>query len=266
MHPFPAEPEAIEGIPFSVSSYFQKLEAPADLSLALRGGLASVAGVYGNGILQIVGAIILARLLTPEDFGLMAIIMVLTCFAPLLIDFGLGDATAQISKITQGQASSLFWLSSGIGLVITLGVAACAPLIAWIYREPRLESFALCFAITFVLSGISVQHLSLLRRAMQFVVIAKIQILSALAGYAVAILIALSGYGYWALVVRPIVSAACIAIGVWLACRWRPGRPVVDAEVKSMLRFGMHVLGFSITHAMSLVADRIIMGLFYLPR
>src|SRR5262249_16995757 len=93
-----------------------------------------------------------------------------------------------------------------------------------------------------------------------------IQILSALAGYAVAILIALSGYGYWALVVRPIVSAACIAIGVWLACRWRPGRPVVDAEVKSMLRFGMHVLGFSIPYRATRAADRIGLGLFYLPR
>src|SRR5262249_21970997 len=84
--------------------------------LALRGGADSAAMQYGNGVLQIAAAVILARLLTPEDFGLVAIVMVLTSFAPILIDLGLGDATTQRSKITRSQVSSLFWLSSGSGL------------------------------------------------------------------------------------------------------------------------------------------------------
>src|SRR6201993_2435623 len=165
-----------------VAIYFEDHKESADLGrLALRGGVAWVAMQYGNGVLQIAAAIILARLLAPEDFGLVAIVTVLTSFAPLLIDFGLGDATAQKSKITQSQVSSLFWLSSGIGLAIAVVVAACSPLIAWIYREPRIEAIALYFAITFVLFGLSNQHLALLRRTMQFTKIAKIQILSALA-------------------------------------------------------------------------------------
>jgi PST family polysaccharide transporter len=76
----------------------------------------------------------------------------------------------------------------------------------------------------------------------------------------------MSGYGYWALVLRPIVFAVCMAAGAWLACRWRPGLPVIDAEVKSMVRFGMHVLGFTITWSMTRAADRIALGLLYLPR
>src|SRR5271154_6067347 len=128
------------------------------------------------GVLQIVGVIILARLLTPEDFGLVAIVMALTRFAPLLIDFGTADATTQRSRITQGQSSTLFWLTSGIGCAVALGLVACSPFIAWLYHEPRLQSVALCSAITFVLAGISAQHLALLRRTMQFGVIAKIQI------------------------------------------------------------------------------------------
>jgi O-antigen/teichoic acid export membrane protein len=251
----------------SVGSYFKDLEASADLGrLAKRGGVASVAGVYGNGVLQIVGAIVLARLLTPEDFGLVALVMVLTRFAPLLIDFGIADATTQRSKITPSQISTLFWLNSGIGLAIALGLALCSPLIAWLYQEPRLQSIALIFSITFVFTGISGQHLSLLRRTMQFAVIAKIQILSALIGFAVAILIAMLGYGYWALVLRPIVGAFCVAAGAWLACRWRPGLPVFEAEAKSMVRFGMHVLGFSVTYSMTMAADRIGLGLFHPPR
>src|SRR6266436_1017442 len=170
-----------------VGVYFEDHRESADLGrLALRGGVVSVAMQYGNGVLQIVAAIVLARLLAPEDFGLVAIVTVLTSFAPLLIDFGLGDATAQRSKITRIQVSGLFWLSCGIGLAIAVVVAACSPLIAWVYRDPRLETIALYSAITFVLFGLSNQHLALLRRTMQFGRIAKIQILSTFVGVAIA--------------------------------------------------------------------------------
>lgn len=247
-------------------TYFEDHKESGDLGRrALRGGIVSVAMQYGNGALQIVAAVVLARLLTPEDFGLVAIVTVLTSFAPLLIDFGLGDATTQRSKITRSQVSSLFWLSSGIGLAIAVFVAACSPLIAAIYREPRLEPIALYTAITFVLWGVSNQHLALLRRTMQFGRIAKIQILGTLAGIAVAILIAFCGYGYWALVLRPIANSLCVALGAWLVCRWRPGFPVFDNDVKSMVRFGLHVVGFSVTYTIARAVDRIALGLFYRP-
>jgi O-antigen/teichoic acid export membrane protein len=249
-----------------VGVYFEDHRESTDLGrLALRGGIVSVAIQYGNGALQIAAAIILARLLAPEDFGLVAIVTVLTSFAPLLIDFGLGDATTQRSSITQAQVSSLFWLSSGIGLAVAVAVAACSPLIAWLYRDPRLEPIALCTAITFVLSGASNQHLALLRRTMQFGRIGKIQVLGTLAGIAIAVVIAICGYGYWALVLRPITSSFCVALGAWLACRWRPGFPVVDKEVKSMVRFGLHVVGFSVTYTLARAVDRIALGLFYRP-
>src|SRR6266478_598625 len=249
-----------------VAVFFEEHRESKDLGRrALRGGIVSVAMQYGNGAFQIVSAIVLARLLAPADFGLVAIVTVLTSFAPLLIDFGLGDATAQRSKITRSQISSLFWLSSGIGLAIAVIVAACSPLIAWLYREPRLETIALYSAITFVLFGASNQHLALLRRTMQFGTIAKIQISSTLVGIAIAIFLAVCGYGYWALVLRPITSSLCIAIGAWLACRWRPSFPLFDNEVKSMVRFGLHVVGFSVTYTLARAVDRIGLGLFYRP-
>jgi O-antigen/teichoic acid export membrane protein len=246
--------------------YFEEHRESKDLGrLAVRGGIVSVGMQFGNGALQIIAAVALARLLAPEDFGLVAIITVLTSFAPLLIDFGLGDATAQRSKITQSQVSSLFWLSSGIGLGIAVVVACCSPLIAWIYRDPRLETIALYSATTFVLLGASNQHLALLRRTMRFGTIAKIQILGNAIGFAVAIFMAVSGYNYWALVLRPIASSLCIFIGAWLACPWRPGFPLLDDEVKSMVRFGLHVVGFSVTYTVAKAVDRLGLGLFYRP-
>jgi len=250
----------------SIGAYFEDHRESKDLARrALRGGIVSVVIQYGNAALQIASAVILARLLAPEDFGLVAIVTVLTSFAPMLIDFGLLDATAQRKSITTAQVSSLFWVSCGIGATVAALVAACSPLIAWIYGDPRLQPIALCTAITFILTGASNQHLALLRRTMQFSKIGQIQFVGTLAGILVAVLVAMSGYGYWALVLRPIVTSFGVACGSWLACRWRPGPAVFDDDVKSMVRFGSHVVGFSVAYALSRAVDRIGLGLFYRP-
>jgi O-antigen/teichoic acid export membrane protein len=250
----------------SADAYFADHQESDDLGRqALRGGIVSVAMQYGNGVLQILAAVVLARLLTPADFGLVAIITVLTSFAPLLIDFGLGDATTQRKQITPTQISSLFWVSTGVGLAVAVALAAASPLIAALYRQPALEPIALSTAVTFVLWGASNQHMALLRRTMQFGRIARIQLLGSLVGIITAIIMALCGFGYWALVARPIANALCVVIGAWLGCRWRPGPPAFDAEAKSMIRFGLHVVGFSVTYTVAKSVDRMALGLFYPP-
>ncbi len=247
-------------------SYFEDHQESKDLGRqAVRGGIVSVATQYGNGAFQVIATVVLARLLTPADFGLVAIIIVLTSFAPLLIDFGLGDATTQRKTITQSNVSSLFWLATGIGVALAVILAACSPLIAALYHQPVLQPIALCTSITFVFWGLANQHLALLRRTMQFGRIAKIQLLSTLAGIVAAVILAVAGWGYWALVVRPIVYAFCAAVGAWRACRWRPGLPAISDEVKSMVRFGLHVVGFSVTYTLAKAVDRIALGLFYRP-
>jgi len=233
--------------------------------LALRGGVVSLVMQYGNGALQLVASVVLARLLVPEDFGLVAIVAVVTSFAPMLIDFGLGDAATQRSRITPSQISALFWFNTAVAATVALAVAASSPLIVMIFGEPRLGPIALCAAVNFVLIGAANQHLALLRRAMQFGTVARIQFTGIFIGVVVAIACASWGFGYWALVLRPIVSALCIAIGAWTCCRWRPGAPVFDSDVKSMLRFGLHVTGFSVSYVVSRTVDRIGLGLFYAP-
>jgi len=248
------------------NTYFQELSESPELGRqVVRGGIISVVGTYGSGVLQIFAAVVLARLLTPEDFGLVAIVTVLTSFAPCLIDFGLGDATILRKKITEQQVSSLFWVSSAIGVGIALAVVISGPAIAWIYREPRLESVALLSAIPFVLMGMSGQHLALLRRSMQFTAIARVQILGTVAGITVAILLAMLGFGYWALMFRPIVSTLWVVAGAWVACPWRPGGLVFDDEVASMMRFGRQVVGYSVALTIARSVDRIGLGLIYRP-
>ncbi len=244
--------------------YFEDHKASNDLGrVALRGGLVSVAMKYGSGVLQIVSAIVLARLLAPEDFGLVAIVAVLTGFAPMLIDFGLGDAVAQRQSITPGQVSTLFWVSSALGLLVAVCVVVCSPVIAWLYGDPRLELIMMSLAISFALSGMSNQHLALLKRTMQFGRFGSIQFLATLISIIVSISAAFYGFGYWALVLRPITNALCVAVGAWYACRWRPGPPVFDDVTRSMIRFGMHVVGFTVAYMVTKAVDRVALGLFY---
>ena len=248
----------------SAHIYFEDHKASNDLGrVALRGGLVSVAMKYGSGALQIVSAIVLARLLAPEDFGLVAIVAVLTGFAPMLIDFGLGDAVAQRQSITPGQVSTLFWVSSALGLLVAVGVVVCSPVMAWLYGDPRLELIMMSLAISFALSGMSNQHLALLKRTMQFGRFGSIQFLATLISIIVSISTAFYGFGYWALVLRPITNALCVVVGAWYACRWRPGPPVFDDVARSMIRFGMHVVGFTVAYMVTKAVDRIALGLFY---
>jgi PST family polysaccharide transporter len=233
---------------------------------ALRGGAVSVVSRLVNGVIQIGSTIVLARLLTPTDYGLVAMVAVLTSFAPLLIDFGLGDATTQREKITQGQVSCLFWISSGVGLLLTLLMAGCSSLIAGMYHEPRLKPIAMASAVSFILLGISGQHFALLKRNLEFSRIARIEIASNLLSAVLAIGLALRGFGYWGLVLRPVTNAGCMTVGAWWACRWRPGWPVFDSEVKKLVRFGMHVVGFTLTYSAGKAADRFSLGLCYPAR
>ena len=89
--------------------------------------------------------------------------------------------------------------------------------------------------------------------------------LGTLASLVVAIVAALSGYGYWALVLRQMTASSVVAFGVWSACRWKPGRPVFDDEVKSMIRFGLNVVGYPVGYTVSRAMDRIVLGLFSRP-
>jgi PST family polysaccharide transporter len=107
---------------------------------SVRGGAISVFARGVNAILQVGSVLFLARLLTPEDYGLVAMVTALTGFAPVLVDMGTRDAVAQRLRITEGEVSTLFWLTLAFGSLMALTVSAASPLIAHFYHEPRLIS------------------------------------------------------------------------------------------------------------------------------
>jgi PST family polysaccharide transporter len=210
--------------------------------------------------IQLLTFLVLARLLSPEDYGLVGMVTAITAFASLLVSLGTPDAVVRRARIKEEEISALFWLSVTVGCSAALMMAACGPLIARFYGEPRLIWIAEVSALTFAVCGLYCQHNTLLRRAMKFKELAAVELIANLLSAATAIAMALYGLQYWALVLRPLLLTSFIAFGVWALCPWVPGRPAISAGTKEMLRQGLQTAGFLVTDYIGGSTDRIAIG------
>ena len=204
--------------------------------------------------------IIMARLLVPEDFGLVAIVTSITEFFSLFNDLGLPMATVQRHQINHEQVSLLFWINSAWGCALAALVAATAHLFAKLYGEPRLTSIIAVLASSFIFVGLGSQHRALLKRQMRFTRLAVIELLAILPGMVVALMLAWLGFRYWALVYMKLVTIAFSTLGVLLACGWRPGRPMRATEMRPLLVFGTHLTGFSVMGYLIRNVDNLLIG------
>lgn len=227
---------------------------------AVRGGATVMGAEIGASLLRIGSMAILARLLLPEDFGLLAMVTSLTVFAERFKDMGLGDATVQAKDINHEQVSILFWINLSICMGIALFLAFLSKAVAWFYNDPRLLSITLVIASTFFFSGLVIQHQAVLRRQLRFGVLALIQLYSIVFSLLVAIVLAYYGFGYWALVAREFSRALFVVIGTWFTCPWQPGLPQRRVCITPLLNFGKNVTGFNLIYFLSHSLDRILIG------
>lgn len=240
---------------------FDTAHLQADLKgHTVRGGIRTF-GAQGFGfILNVASVAILARLLTPYDFGLVAMVTAITGLLAMFKDAGLSMATVQQDTVTHEQVSTLFWVNVGLSLVLMLIVAALSPWVAAFYHEPKLQPITLAIACIFVFDGLAVQHQALLRRQMQFGNLANIQIFSNVLGITAAISAALMGAGYWALIVQTAVAQSVAAGFTWGYARWLPGRPQRGVGTLAMLKFGGYLTGFSFVNYFARNADKVLIG------
>lgn len=209
---------------------------------------------------QLVTLVILARILPPAAFGLLAMVASLNLVLDLLKELGLSSATIQRNDLTQAQVSALFWINAGAGFLLAALLALVAPLLADFYDQPDLTAVARWLALGFAMSGLTVQHWALLRRQMRFGAIAGLETVADYAGYAAAIGLAVAGEGYWALVAQRLITPAVLMVGSWLVCRWRPARPAAAPGLRELLNFGASVTVSGFATALSRSFDQIMIG------
>lgn len=199
----------------------------------------------------------------PEDFGLISMVTAITAIAERFKDFGLSTATIQQKHISQEQVSKLFWINVATGLAITIFVSAMSYFVAAFFREERLIYVTIAIAISFLWSGATVQHQAILQRQMKYAAIGGIQIGSSVASLGIATLLALKGYGYWALVWREVLRNVFTAIGTWMCCPWAPDAPRRHVNIDYLMKFGRDITGFNVIVFLTANVDQILIGKLY---
>ncbi|TWB77693.1 PST family polysaccharide transporter [Nitrospirillum amazonense] len=227
---------------------------------ATRGGTVMLGAQVVKLVAQFGSVIVLARVLAPAEFGLIAMVGAMTALFEIVKELGLSAATMQKTDITHEQVSALFWINTGAGCLIAACLALGAPVIARFYGQPDLEAVTRWLALGFVMSGATVQHWALLRRQMRFSAIAIAETGSELMAFVVAVVLAFQGWGHWALVAQRLAAPLLVMTGCWILCRWRPSLPRRTPGIPELLGFGLSVSGCGILATLARSVDQILVG------
>jgi O-antigen/teichoic acid export membrane protein len=227
---------------------------------SIRGAVFVASAGAADFVLRFASIAIFARLLRPEDFGLIAMVAAVTVAVDSVRDLGLSAATVQRPAITHAQVSNLFWLNASFGAMLALGFSVFAPWIAGFYGDDRLTGITLGLSFVFLWSGMGVQHEALMSRQLRQGEIALIRLLANVGSTVIAIVLAIDGWGYWALVWREVLRSVMITGGVWLRCKWCPGLPKRNVETGSFIRFGGELSAANILGGMITNVDKLLVG------
>ena len=229
----------------------------------IRGGVARLAAQIANFVLRLGSLMILARLLSPKDFGLVGMVTAFTGILNLLRDFGLSTATVQRSDVTEDQLSTLFWINVAVGLVLAIVAVVLAPVIARFYHEPRLIWVTTVLASSFLFNAVGVQHSAVLQRHMRFTALAVINIIALVVSAGLAIGMARAGYGYWSLVAMTVALPLVTTAGLWSAATWIPGLPRTKVGLRSMMRFGGIITLNGVIMYIAYNLEKVLLGRFW---
>ena len=227
-------------------------------SVAVTLGAQAIKFIIGLGV-----TMVLARLLTPKDYGVVAMVGVITGFVAIFRDGGLSIANVQRADITEAQISTLFWVNAALGVCTALVLALLSPFVAWFYDDNAMIWLLLALAVPFILGGLTAQLQALLQRQMRFKAIAFIEIAGLVISAAAGITAAAAGWGSWALVTMTVVLAVVNTCLVFFLCRWRPSRPVRGAGVRSMLKFGGELTASKFLDSLACSVDIVLLGKFF---
>jgi PST family polysaccharide transporter len=229
----------------------------------IRGGAARIVAQIANFIFRIGSLMIIARLLVPEDFGLVGMVTAFTGVLNLFRDFGLSTATVQREDVTNEQLSTLFWINVLVGAILAAGTIVFAPLVVKIYHEPRLLGITMVLSLGFLFNALGVQHSALLQRHLRFTALSVINVAALVVSTLVAVGMAKLGYGYWALVAQAVTLPLTITIGLFIAAAWVPGKPHYSDEIRSMMKFGGTLTLNGLVVYIGYNMDKVLLGRFW---
>jgi O-antigen/teichoic acid export membrane protein len=218
-----------------------------------------VAQIGRQTIIFIVG-IVLARLLSPREFGLIAMITVITGFATQFSELGLGAAIIQKERIQQEQLSTIFWLNVTCGVLLMALFAAASPLIAAFYGEPSLVPLTVFISTTFLISAFRTVPNALLMKSLDFRTLAIVEIPSTALAGAVAIAMAVSGLDTWSLATQAVLASLLGFLFTWQFTQWRPRLVFRWSAISGLVGFGGSLLSAQTLSYLARNLDQLLIG------
>lgn len=236
-------------------------DPPAGQREAARAAGTTLVGQALRIVLQFGSIVLLARLLLPSDYGLLAIVLVVVGIGEIVRDFGLSTAAIRAPELPPPLRDALFWINTAIGAVLCVLVIASSGLLARLFDRPELTGIACALAATFVLNGAATQFRVTLTREMRFRALVTADVLAQAAGAGAAVVLAVLGAGYWALVAQQLVQAAVVLVLVALPAGWLPGRPRRTRGVRPFLALGLNLVGTQLINYAGNNVDTVTIGL-----
>jgi polysaccharide transporter, PST family len=209
---------------------------------------------------QIGSVVVLSRLLSPSDFGLLAMCTPIIALIGMMQDFGLLQATVQRPGIRHEEVSFLFWINILASFTLATLLFLSAPLVAMFYADPRVGPLIAAMSLIVLTSGAAAQHGAILHRQMRFGRVAAISATGAVTAFIVAALWAMVRPDYWALYAGMVAGTAVPTLLTWYSAGWLPGRPRLVPEGRALLGFGAGVTGFNLSNFVANNADNVLIG------
>jgi lipopolysaccharide exporter len=230
--------------------------------IAVSGAKWTSVSAAAASLLQLLQLIVLARLLTPADFGLMGMVLVVVGFANSYADMGVSQALIFRQDTTPDERSSLYWLNVMTGVVLYLLIALATPLVTGFFKQPSLGPLVLLTSLVFLITPFGQQFQILLQKELVFDQLAQVEIFSTVAGTIVAIGGAVLGFGVLSLVAGELANASgralvLVVIG-WR--RWRPALLFKPSHLRGYLSFGMYQMGERSLNYFNKNIDKILIG------
>jgi PST family polysaccharide transporter len=209
---------------------------------------------------QVVAVIVLSRLLSPTQFGLVAMASPFFGVISLFQDIGLGQAIIQKKTLTHSEVNALFWVNMFVGFFLCVATFGIAPIAGWFYHEPAVINLIMAMSAIVMFAMFGSQQNAILARKMKFTSIALLDASAAVGGLLTSLIWALVSPTFWALYIGMLISTAIPAIGAWFLAGWLPTRPSGIGHVKGMLRFGAGVTGFNLFNFLARNLDNALIG------
>ena len=229
----------------------------------------TIRGLKWSGVSQVTKQIsqfiitaILARLLSPEDFGLIGMAMVFTGFAMIFNELGISSALIQKQNTHEEHLSSAFWLNILVGFFLMVLFIALAPVIAWFYKKPILQPVISVMSVGFFISGFTVVQQAIITKRMDFKSLSIRDIVATTVGGAVGIVMALRGFGLWSLVGQFLMFTFLNSSLLWFISDWRPKFIFSRVAVKDIFHFSANLTGFNVVNYFARNVDYLLIGKF----